>query len=636
VLRRVVHSIARTWPLLLALIGAASLTGCHEVGDVRVIALDFQGASAFDKSALHKILATRQSGWLPWSPKHYFDRTEFESDLKRITAYYADRGFPDARVTDVAVQFNDNKDAVRLRITIDEGQPVIVDRVNFAGFVDLPETVQGSLKSMPLKAGGRRDRDLVRQTRDQAVRLFHNNGYPQATVDATERPSPTALTHVIVSYLATPGPAMTFGPVTTSGLETLDEGVIRRQLAFKTGQEYDERLISRTQHRLTGIDFLELAAVTPRVDAPEGTSVPVRITVAEGKPRRIRMGIGYGSEEQLRGTVNWEHLNFLGGTRQLSADAKYSSIDRGGHVGLTLPYLKKPGLSLTVSTGWWSTNELTYNSKTYGGRAMLAYHFDRNTKSAPQPVHYQFSTTYINEFQRYGIRPEFLDDQSLRSERIALGFNPDTGRAQGSLAAIEFDLGRMALDNGADSTRGTAGQLHLELASPKLAGTYRYAEVGGDVRGFMPLGRTVLAGRVHISALTASNPLLVPFSKRYFLGGATSLRGWGRFEVSPLDEDGLPVGGRTLAEFSTEVRIPVRGPISTVLFVDAGNVWPDTSGFNLSDLMWDAGVGVRYHTPVGALRVDIGRQLTLMPGLVINGQPESRRWRLHFSIGQSF
>jgi len=136
--------------------------------------------------------------------------------------------------------------------------------------------------------------------------------------------------------------------------------------------------------------------------------------------------------------------------------------------------------------------------------------------------------------------------------------------------------------------------------------------------------------------LTAGDPLLVPFSKRYFLGGATSLRGWGRFEVSPLDENGLPVGGRTLAEFSTEVRIPVRGPISTVLFVDAGNVWPDTSGFSLSDLMWDGGVGLRYRTPVGALRVDIGRQLTLLPGLVINGQPESRRWRLHFSIGQSF
>lgn len=634
-IRRVVRKITRTWFLLPALIGAASLTGCHDVGDVRVIALDFKGARAFDAATLHKILATQQSGWLPWSPKHYFDRTEFESDLKRIAAYYADRGYPDARVKDVDVAFNEKKDGVRLSITIEEGAPVIVDQVRFEGFADLPANVQKSLTSLPLQSGGRRDRDLVRQTRDQAVRMFHNNGYPIAAVDATERPSTTP-NHVIVSYLATPGPAMTFGTVTTTGLEKLDEGAIRRELAFKPGDPYDERLLTRTQRRLTRIEFLELAAVTPRTDAPDGNSVPVRITVAEGKPRRLKMGIGYGSEELVRGSISWQHLNFMGGTRQFSTDAKYSAIDRGAHVSLLLPYVKKPGLSMTIGTDWWSTNELTYNSKTYGGRVMLAYRFDRNTKSTLEPARYQVSATYMNEFQRYGIRPEFLADQTRREERIALGFDPDTGRARGSLAAIEIDFGRIALNNGAEPTRGTAEQFHVEMASPKLAGTYRYLEIGGDVRGFMPLGPTVLAAKARVSALTAGDPLLVPFSKRYFLGGATSLRGWGRFQVSPLDAEGLPVGGRTLAEFSTELRVPVRGPIGAALFVDAGNVWPDTSFFNLSDLQWDAGVGLRYHLPFGALRVDLGRQLTSLPGLVVNGQVMERRWRLHFSIGQSF
>jgi outer membrane protein assembly factor BamA len=80
------------------------------------------------------------------------------------------------------------------------------------------------------------------------------------------------------------------------------------------------------------------------------------------------------TQPQARGTISWQHLNFMGGARQFSADAKYSSIDRGAHVSVHLPYLKKPGLSMTIGTGWWSTNELTYNSKDYGGRMTLAYH----------------------------------------------------------------------------------------------------------------------------------------------------------------------------------------------------------------------------------------------------------------------
>ena len=123
------------------LLGALTIAAvaCHDVGDVKVISLSFDGAKAFDSAALRRVLATRESGWLPWSPKHYFDRAEFESDLKRIVAFYADRGFPDARIKGVDVKFNDAKDAVRVTIAIDEGAPVIVEAVRFEGF-DLAAT----------------------------------------------------------------------------------------------------------------------------------------------------------------------------------------------------------------------------------------------------------------------------------------------------------------------------------------------------------------------------------------------------------------------------------------------------------------------------------------------------------------
>jgi outer membrane translocation and assembly module TamA len=128
----------------------------------------------------------------------------------------------------------------------------------------------------------------------------------------------------------------------------------------------------------------------------------------------------------------------------------------------------------------------------------------------------------------------------------------------------------------------------------------------------------------------------VPFYKLYFLGGATNLRGWGRFEVSPLSEGGTPLGGQTFANFSAEVRMPIWKNLSGVLFADAGNVWSDPWDFNINDLRYDVGPGLRYNTPIGPIRVDFGYQLNPIPGLLVDGKPETRHYRFHFSIGQAF
>ena len=127
----------------------------------------------------------------------------------------------------------------------------------------------------------------------------------------------------------------------------------------------------------------------------------------------------------------------------------------------------------------------------------------------------------------------------------------------------------------------------------------------------------------------------VPFSKRYFLGGATSIRGWGRYEVSPLQE-GFPVGGDSMLAWSEEVRIGIQGNLGMVLFMDAGNVWADSFAYKLNDLRYAVGPGLRYTTPVGPIRFDFGWQLNPTPELLVNGEPNFRRWRVHFSIGQAF
>jgi outer membrane translocation and assembly module TamA len=106
--------------------------------------------------------------------------------------------------------------------------------------------------------------------------------------------------------------------------------------------------------------------------------------------------------------------------------------------------------------------------------------------------------------------------------------------------------------------------------------------------------------------------------------------------VSPLSGSGLPIGGHSFASFTTELRVPIAGKLGGVFFMDAGNVWRNPWDINLNDLRYDIGPGLRYNTPVGPLRLDVGFQLNPIDGLIVDGAPQKRSFRIHFSIGQAF
>jgi outer membrane protein insertion porin family len=624
------------WPLILLLCLACGSAACHEEGELTVERLTFDGNQAFTSEQLEDVVVTEATGWLPWAEPRFFNRAEFEADLQRLKAFYADRGYPDAQISALDVEFNDEKTGVRLRIGIAEGEPTVVEAVEIEGSESLTEDARQALRDLPLAAGQARDRQRIAASRERAMFLLRDSGYAHARISASERPGADRR-QVIVTLAVEPGPLTHVGEIDVRGTSRVSEAVVLRALAFDPGDLFRESRLIESQRRLRALGIFDFAHVGVDPESSEPLDrVPVIATVSEGRPQRIRLGVGYGSEDGPRGSLEWQHLNFLGDARHFSSETRYSRRLRGLGAEVLEPYFLTARLSANARLGAWWTSEPMYTSRALGGRVGLTFRASGRLRSLA-PVDHVLRVSYLNDALNYTIRPEALEDLTQFDQLIALGLDPVTGSGSGRLAAINLGAERTAVDTTLDPHSGHAASLQLNFAAPWLGGTFRYREALGEASLYVPLGaRHVWASRARLGAIYSRTAADVPFSHRYFLGGSTNLRGWGRFQVAPLTPEGLPIGGRAVVDLSTELRLAVRGAFGAVLFVDAGNVWDESGTVSVRDLRVAVGPGLRYLSPIGIVRADFGYQLERIPGLVIEGEPERRRWRLHLSIGHAF
>jgi outer membrane protein assembly complex protein YaeT len=611
-------------------------TACKDEGTtstlVRVRSLKFVGVHGVDESALRSALATRASSWLPWGTKRYFNRAQFDDDLKRVRAFYADRGFPNARVTSFDVKLNAAQNAVDATIVVDEGEPIIVSSVTLMGFDVIPE---GHLKrlerNIPIKIGKPRDRQVVLSAREMALNELRDHGYPYATVRVDEvDDSASGGTKATLTLVAVPGTLARFGPTEIQGNERVGENTIRRSLTLRPGRIYQRSLVQETQRRLYGMSLFQFVNVEPLDLEQQPPEVPMRVTVAEGPKNRVNFSVGYGTEEQVRIEAEYHRLNFLGAARSIGAHVRWSSLDRGAQFDFNQPYVFNPRMSLSWTAQDWLTFTPAYQSTVVGTTATTTYQFDRLTSLS-------FSLTA--EHDTSTIADSVRADPTLRNDLIALGLNPETNAQSGTLNALKLEGRHATTDNLLDSRSGYLLSASVEQAGGLLPGGFKYTGVSAEARHFLPISNNLVwANRVQVANLAApaDDPGAVPFSKKFFLGGATTIRGWGRFEVSPLSASGLPIGGNSLFLFSSEARAHIAGNFGAVAFLDTGNVWAESWGIRLNDLRYAVGTGLRYQTPIGPIRLDWGYQLNPIPGLVVNGEPQTRRWRIHFSIGQAF
>jgi outer membrane protein assembly complex protein YaeT len=613
----------------VALVALACTAACKETGTIKVHSLSFKGVKAVDESRLKDALATRQSSKIPWGKKYFFDRSRFDADLKRVQAYYADRGFPDARVSAFDVKLNDKQDEVDLTVTITEGEPVLVTSIAFSGFDAIPAAHLDDLKNrVPLKVGRPRDRQLVVSTHEMAVNELKDHGYPYGKV-ATGEDDGSDGRQAALTFTAEPGKLAHFGTVDIVGNKSVDEHIIRRQLTFKPGELYQRSVVQDSQRRLYGLELFQFANVEALNQELQPDAVPIRVTVAEGNHQRMNFGVGYGTEEKARVDAEYHHVNFLGGARSAGAHVRWSSLDRGARLDFNQPFFFRPHFSLGVEGQQWYTYTPAYRSTVSGGKLTLTHR---------QNEHTSWAASITSEHDSSLITEDAFKNDALRNYFIALGLDPTTREQNGTLNALGFDFQHSTADNLLNAHRGYQLALHAEEAGRLVPGSFNYYAVSADGRHYLPItDKIVFASRLQFGNIrpVGNEPTNVPFAKKYFLGGATSIRGWGRYEVGPL-VDGQPVGGNSMIAFSEELRATLRGNLGGVVFLDGGNVWADSFGFKLGDLRYAIGPGLRYQTPVGPIRFDVGYQLNPTPELIVNGSPNFRRWRMHFSIGQAF
>ena len=603
--------------------------------------LTFDGNHAFSDAELAGVLATQKTGWWPFASKKWFDQAAFDLDLQRITAFYADRGFFDARVIGHRVTpVHGRASEVDVVITVQESSPTKIGSVTLRGFPPAEESrARKEAASWNVVVGQRFDYASYVTLKDRLGDRLKEAGYAYGQVRGTvaiDRDQHVAT----IELESVPGPLVHLGQTRIEGNERIPAWKLLNRVTWKAGELYDPHDLSTTQGRLYDLGVFS----SVRLDLPpEPTDVAdVVVHVKPGPLRELRVGAGFGAErlrDEARARFEWTISNFLGGLRQLRIRVQPAWV--------VLPSVVDPQESGPAAENDIQLSQPDMFGSRITGRVLAGYDLG-----------------IAEGYQYYGPRAQLGLERPLLHDRLLVGgswnlqyldfFNVDQDVFGGAsdqfygfvnpyrLAYVEafaqLDLRNRPLD----PTFGGYLSLHVEEGDPALGGAFHYLKVNPELRVYAPVGhRVVLAARGLVGWITTYDGDQSPITRRFRLGGPASHRGFGFGRLSPqargADGTLIPYGGDGEVLFSGDVRIDVTkiggNWLDVVPFVDAGDVTTTFAALDLADLHVATGLSLEYTTAIGIVRAGAGVRLNRLDG---NNPDPGDRFAFHITIGEAF
>ncbi|WP_404373933.1 autotransporter assembly complex family protein [Sphingomonas sp. MMS24-J45] len=475
-----------------------------------------------------------------------------------------------------------------------------------------PTVPAGLIESqLPLKIGEPIDATRVQAAEANVALILPQRGYPFTKVGQRDILLDDAAGTGAYTLPVDTGPRSSFGTFTTEGRLAFGAEHISVLTRFKPGELYDNRKVDDLREALVATGLFSTVSVEPLRTGninPDGTEqVNLLIEQERGPPRSLAVSGGYSTGQGIRLEGSFTHRNLFPPEGALIVTAVAGTQEQGATATFRRSNAGRRDRTVTLTAGANHSNYDAFDAFTTTVSGRISYD--------STPI-WQKKFTYAYGFELTGTN-ESVYDFGLGARKRGTYF----------IAAlpgqVEFDRSDSLLN----PTKGYRLKLSLSPETSVRGAVRPYARTLIEASGYYPIGDSiVLAGRVRAGSIAGTGRDDLAPSRRYYGGGGGSVRGYGFQRLGPLDPDGNPVGGRSINEFAVEARYRF-GNFGIVPFLDGGNAY-ESSLPKGSDLRFGAGIGGRFYTNFGPLRVDVATPL--------NPRKGDGKVALYISIGQAF
>ena len=534
-------------------------------------------------------------------------RQRLDEDIDRIIQLYNDHGYVQARVEKSEINVDRENARATVRVVVVEGPQFKVGGVDVTGNSILP--VEEIRKRIQLKSGDVFSRTKLRDSVTGVTDLYSAIGRASADVSPnTMQDTPNRLVNVVFEVVE--GPETYVERINISGNTRSEEKILRREIPMAEGDLFTTQKLTRAKQRLTNLNYFDKVEAKT-VPGSSKDKIVVNIDVTEKPTGLFSIGGGYSSQDGVLGTLDLSQRNFLGKGWEVFLRLRGGERLQTGTIGFTEPWL----FDRPFAAGFdiFNTRRILpdYTVNSLGGDVRLGHPLGEYSR---WNALYRVSQDRISDVNALG-SPELLSEEGTHLTSL-----------------VGLSLSRDTRDSVFDPTRGGTASIGLDFAGVGFGERFVRGVFTTTYYQPTPWLDHVLSFRLMAGYAIGWDKDPVPLFERFYLGGSNSLRQFKSLQVSPKDSTGTRVGGNAELLGTIEYQIPLFFGIKAAIFYDVGNVWgPDISAgskIDPTDLRHGAGLGFRWNSPFGPIKVDYGIKLDQKKGESLGN--------FNFSAGSSF